>query len=111
MFFICRQVSNRDIKRMENQTSQIEGGGDLLDRVQIPADSEIFKNADIAIAAAGAAGIGGSAGPNHGEMDVLGNVDLSQMDPEVIRVRVRACFTVQCSRANIPVRNDAAGCY
>jgi hypothetical protein len=82
MFFICRQSSNKDIKRMEHQTSQIESGaGDLLERVQIPADSAIFKSSDITTAAA--------AGANsQGEMDVLGNVDLSQMDPEVIRVSI-----------------------
>lgn len=85
---------------MENQTSQIEGGvGDLLDRVQIPADSEIFKNPDIAnAAAAAAAGVVGasSGGANHGgEMDVLGNVDLSQMDPEVIRVNAFSCTSIQ----------------
>ena len=71
---------------MEHQTSQIESGaGDLLERVQIPADSAIFKSSDIATAAA--------AGANsQGEMDVLGNVDLSQMDPEVIRVSIPTFF-------------------
>lgn len=71
---------------MQHQTSQIESGigigGGLLDRVQIPADSEMFKNPD------GSAGAGSNvAGMNsaNGEVD-LGNVDLSQMDPEVIRV-------------------------
>lgn len=66
---------------MEHQTSQIESAGTdlLMERVQIPADSEILKNPDIAAAATSAALLA------NGEMD-LGNVDLSQMDPEVIRV-------------------------
>lgn len=71
---------------MQHQTSQIESGigiGGLLDRVQIPVDSEMFKNPD------GTAGAGSNvAGMNsaNGEVDLIGNVDLSQMDPEVIRV-------------------------
>lgn len=71
---------------MQHQTSQIEGGigvaGDLLERVQIPADSEIFKDPEIAAAAGSSAPAMISA---NGEVD-LGNLDLSQMDPEVIRV-------------------------
>ena len=71
---------------MQHQTSQIESGigvgGDLLDRVQIPADSEMFKDPDMAAAAGVNAPAMISA---NGEVD-LGNVDLSQMDPEVIRV-------------------------
>lgn len=46
MFYICRQSSSNDIKRMEHQTSQLEStaGGDLLEqRVYVPIDSEIFK--------------------------------------------------------------------
>lgn len=70
---------------MQHQTSQIESGigvgGDLLDRVQIPADSEMFKDPDMAAAA----GANAPAISANGEVD-LGNVDLSQMDPEVIRV-------------------------
>lgn len=70
---------------MEHQTSQMEsGGGDLLDRVQIPSDSAIFKGPDISAAADG--GTAGQGNPGS-EADVLGNLDLSQMDPEVIRVR------------------------
>lgn len=73
---------------MQHQTSQMESGlgvvSDLLDRVQIPADSEMFKNPDMATAA----GINAPAMTSaNGEVD-LGNVDLSQMDPEVIRVNI-----------------------
>lgn len=71
---------------MQHQTSQMESGigvgSDLLDRVQIPADSEMFKNPDMA--AAGGVNAPAMSSAN-GEVD-LGNVDLSQMDPEVIRV-------------------------
>ncbi|XP_032778292.2 probable G-protein coupled receptor 158 [Daphnia magna] len=96
IFFICRQSSNKDLQRMQHQTSQIECGigvpGDLLERGQSApcGDSNMFKNnpAD-----------GDGAGTDapamisaNGEVD-LGNVDLSQMDPEVIREELKRVYT------------------
>lgn len=83
MFFVCRQSTSKELQRLQHQTSQMESGilssgGDLLDRVQIPNDSEIFKRAD-------GPNAGTSINSANGELD-LGNLDLSQMDPEVIRV-------------------------
>ena len=91
---------------MEHQTSQLEStaGGDLLEqRVYVPIDSEIFK---LGNDGSGIDTVGPSILAN-GEVDMgidlhdaffykyschlfsltsTGNVDLSQMDPEVIRV-------------------------
>ena len=61
--------------RMQHQNSQMEG-----DTIQIPADSEIFKNQELVSAVAAP-----SVSLSHGDVD-FGNVDLTQMDPEVIRV-------------------------
>ena len=71
MYFVCRQSTAKQKQRLHHQVSQIEG-----ETIQIPADSEIFKNQEMTAAASISA---------TGEID-FGNVDLTQMDPEVIRV-------------------------
>ena len=71
MFFVCRQSASKQTQRMQHQVSQIEG-----ETIQIPVDSEIFKNQEMTTTVSISA---------TGEID-FGNVDLTQMDPEVIRV-------------------------
>jgi len=71
MYFVCRQSTGKQKQRLHHQVSQIEG-----ETIQIPADSEIFKNQEMTAAASISV---------TGEID-FGNVDLTQMDPEVIRV-------------------------
>ncbi|XP_057370985.1 uncharacterized protein LOC130691957 [Daphnia carinata] len=96
IFFICRQSSNKDLQRMQHQTSQIECGigvaGDLLERGQSApcGDSNMFKNNP---AEGDGAGTDAPAMISaNGEVD-LGNVDLSQMDPEVIREELKRVYT------------------
>lgn len=81
---------------MQHQTSQIECGigvaGDLLERGQSAptGDLNMFKNNP-----AGSDGTATDAPAMisaNGEVD-LGNVDLSQMDPEVIRVNTFTAST------------------
>lgn len=67
-----------DENRLQHQLSQVDG-----EAVPIPADSEIFKAQE---------GAGATVSAN-GEID-MGNVDLSQMDPEVIRVMAHVVFAV-----------------
>lgn len=83
MYFVCRQSTAKQKQRLHHQVSQIEG-----ETIQIPADSEIFKNQEMAAAASISA---------TGEID-FGNVDLTQMDPEVIRVILaQLSSSVDCS--------------
>jgi len=78
MYFVCRQSTDKQKQRLDHQVSQIEG-----ETIQIPADSEIFKNQDMTAAASISA---------TGEID-FGNVDLTQMDPEVIREELKRVYT------------------
>ena len=78
LFYICRESSGRDDKRLHHQTSQLDA-----ESVPIPPDSEIFKTQD---------GTAGATVSANGEID-FGNVDLSQMDPEVIRVMFHVNFS------------------
>jgi hypothetical protein len=78
LFYICRESSGRDDKRLHHQTSQLDA-----ESVPIPPDSGIFKTQD---------GTAGATVSANGEID-FGNVDLSQMDPEVIRVMFHVNFS------------------
>lgn len=85
MFFTCRQKSTKETLGLQHQASQIDG-----EVIQIPIDSQIVKTSQDNQAATTAVGVtaGATGAVNvsaNGEVD-LGNVDLSQMDPEVIRV-------------------------
>ena len=71
--------------RLQHQASQIDG-----ENIPIPPDSEIFKTQD---------GTGAALTVN-GEAD-FGNVDLSQMDPESIRVILFAPILLTLGRCTL----------